>query len=378
MKKRNINCDILRIIAFSLVVSVHYLLYNDFYNTLTFGKTMYGLYILRTLFIVCVPLFIILSGYLMNKKELNKQYYKNLFRIILTYILCSIACIISIHFILNRDLLSLKEYIFQLFNFSGAPYSWYVNMYIGLYLMIPFLNILWNNLKNKEYKKYLIITLFAIMIFPTFINIYNFTEPNWFLNPVSSRTYQVLIPDFWTGVGYPILYYFVGCYLKEYPIKLSFIKNLLIILCLMILFGSFNYYRNYNALYDYGIYSGYYSFEAFFISLFLSNLILNLKINIKNERLIKFISKVSYLTFGAYLLSAIFDNLFYKLLLVNKTSINGGIIYMIPIIIIIIGIIYMIPIIIIIIVLSLISSYIVDLIEKGIKYSFKIIKNRKV
>jgi len=206
MKNRNINCDILRIIAFSFVVMVHVLLNIGFYSTIIEGPTMLCLNIIRCLLITCVPLFIILTGYLMNEKELNKKYIMKLSRIITTYILCAIACLIALHFIEHREIYSLKSYIFNILEFKAAPYAWYVNMYIGLYLIIPFLNILWKNLKTKRLKQYLLMILIVLFVLPTMLNTFNLYDINWWKNPSSLRTYQMLIPNYWMG---GILYYII-------------------------------------------------------------------------------------------------------------------------------------------------------------------------
>ena len=78
-KERLINCDFLRILALIFVISVHSISYIGFYSTINEGPTMWLLNILRCLFIICVPLFILLTGYFMSKKELNKSYLKKLF-----------------------------------------------------------------------------------------------------------------------------------------------------------------------------------------------------------------------------------------------------------------------------------------------------------
>ena len=56
MKKRNINLDIIRSI----------------YTEIIKGKRMFVMFTMRTAFMICVPLFAILTGYLMNKKILSK------------------------------------------------------------------------------------------------------------------------------------------------------------------------------------------------------------------------------------------------------------------------------------------------------------------
>ena len=77
MKKRNINIDLIKCIAVFSVISVHFFLNTNFYNTPVVGNKMYIAVFFRTLFMICVPLFIITTGYLMKNKELNKKYYEN-------------------------------------------------------------------------------------------------------------------------------------------------------------------------------------------------------------------------------------------------------------------------------------------------------------
>ena len=72
MKKRNINLDIIRSIAVFSVLSVHFFLNNGFYTEIIKGKRMLVMFTMRKAFMICVPLFAILTGYLMNKKILSK------------------------------------------------------------------------------------------------------------------------------------------------------------------------------------------------------------------------------------------------------------------------------------------------------------------
>ena len=179
MKERSINCDVLRIMACFFVISVHSLRCVGFYDEVTQGSNMLFLNIARCLFEICVPIFIVLTGYLLTKREFNKNHICKLGRIVIVYILCSIVCLFALHFIENRDVLRLKDYIFQILSFEAAPYSWYVNMYFGLFLLLPFLNVLWNNLKNKKQKQYLLLVLIIIAVLPNTLNIFNFNDLNW-------------------------------------------------------------------------------------------------------------------------------------------------------------------------------------------------------
>ena len=75
--KRNPAMDIIRILAFFFVVSIHFFLNNDFYLTPVKGERMFIMTIMRSCFIICVPLFITLSGYLLRKKQLEKIIREN-------------------------------------------------------------------------------------------------------------------------------------------------------------------------------------------------------------------------------------------------------------------------------------------------------------
>ena len=69
---------------------------------------------------------------------------------------------------------NLINFIFGTLDFTGANYSWYIEMYIGLFLIAPFLNLAYNKLNSQKQKRILVITFVAISILPTLFNIFNF------------------------------------------------------------------------------------------------------------------------------------------------------------------------------------------------------------
>ncbi len=364
MTKRDLNCDILRIIAFLLVIAVHAFGFIGLYETITKDTTVLILHIGRTLIMTCVPIFIILSGYLTKEPKFNKAYVLKLGKIILTYILCAIACLVALHFLEHREVLTLRGYIFSILSFEAAPYAWYVNMYIGLYLLIPFLNSLWNSLSTKKSKQNLILVLCVLFIFPTIFNIYNFDSLNWWLHPSTSNNFATIFPNYWYGNCYPILYYFIGRYLKEYKLNIKLKTNIILLIFSMILFGSYNFYRNYSNYFAWTIFSSYPSLEVLIVTILFVNLVLKYKeFHLKNTKIVKLINKISVLTFGGYLLSRIFDIWLFPYLVNNTTYIKERIIYLIPMILCI-GI------------LSLISAYLIDIIAKILIKIFNYLKKK--
>ena len=66
-KSRMVAADVLRCVACYLVISIHFLMNSGFYSTTVYGKKMFLAVLIRCACTICVPLFLILSGYLMNK-----------------------------------------------------------------------------------------------------------------------------------------------------------------------------------------------------------------------------------------------------------------------------------------------------------------------
>ena len=72
LSRRSSALDITRIVALFTVISVHFFLNNGFYSEPMFGKRMLVMTVMRSAFMICVPLFIMLTGYLMSRKSLSR------------------------------------------------------------------------------------------------------------------------------------------------------------------------------------------------------------------------------------------------------------------------------------------------------------------
>ena len=312
LQNRNASMDIIRIVAAFTVLSVHFFLHNGFYSQIVEGVPMYIMVLTRTLFSVCVPLFMILTGYLMSHKTLSRKYYSGISKTLIVFVLATLACMIfkAVH---DNEPLSLKSFILGTLDFTGANYSWYIEMYIGLFLLVPFLNLAYNKLKNKRQKQVLVLTLVFLTIIPTLFNIFNFDNPAWWSDPKSSDTFAKLVPSWWMGF-YPIAYYFTGCYIREYGIRLKTRSMLVLFLLAILIFGTFNFYRSYGTTFKSGIYVYWYGFEPYILSVLLFVLLSRIKTDNMNEKVKFVLWKVSDLALGIYLISYIFDMLVYPVL----------------------------------------------------------------
>ena len=342
-KERDISLDIIRIFAFLSVISVHFFLHSGFYKDTIFGTKDFILVTIREFFMICVPLFIILTGYLNNKKELSKKYYKSLVPKLLTYLLAAICQILVIIFYEHKTL-TIISILKTILNFD-IHYGWYMNMYIGLFLIIPFLNLIYNNLKTKKDKQILILTFLILTCLPSILKI------------------QLLFSNWWMDL-YPITYYFIGCYLKEYKLNINKLKNTMLILILLIIYGIINYYLCRNSTFIKTNFN--YSWGGV-MPLTLSVLVFNLLLNFKLNKNNKIITKISALTFGGYLVEWIFDRIAYDYL--NSKVLYENRIYYFILCVLFVFICS--------IILSYIINFIVDLIMKLIEnISFKYKRSR--
>lgn len=309
LESRNTSLDIIRVVAVFLVNSVHFFLYNGFYTETVGGVTYFVMTVMRVLFTACVPLFMILTGYLMSKKTLSKGYYKGIRKTLIIYALATLACMVFKTLYLHEDL-SVGKFVMDFLNFKGATYSWYIEFYIGLFLIAPFINLMYNGLKTQRQKQVLVFTFFAISILPNLFNSNVFTNPQWWATPTMSDQYEKILPAWW-AMSYPVAYYLVGAYLREYGFKMKTRTLLIGFTVVLLLFSAHNYYRFYGSTFKYGTLLNWGCFESYVISCGLFILLLRIPTNKMPNGFKWFLWKLSDLALGIYLISFIFDRIIY-------------------------------------------------------------------
>ena len=213
--QRDIGLDLTRILAFLAVPSVHFFLNSTYYDTAIVGPRMALMTVMRTAFMVCVPLYMLLSGYLSAGKHIPLTrsgllgYYKKLLPIFLTYAL-STGVILLYRVLWLGEEQTIRSAVKNLLSFQ--QYSWYMNMYFGLLLLTPFLNALWQSLATPTARRALLAVLLVLTVLPGMVNIYDLHSAETLLHPWLSTSYDQLVPDWWQRL-YPITYYFLGGYL---------------------------------------------------------------------------------------------------------------------------------------------------------------------
>ena len=308
--QRNAAMDVVRCLAFWSVVSFHYSVYTGFFQTLVLGSRMYLLTLIRSASMVCVPSFLILSGYLMKNKTPTRQYYRKLIKTVSLYFLASGCCYLY-SYRLSGSFLS---FLLDTLNYKASYYAWYMEMYLGLFLLIPYMNTLYNGLSDERSRRGLIFTFLILTAIPGITNCFQFSPESGWQIAYDGAASQILLPGWWQKL-YPLTYYFLGAYLKDHPLKLSRKKNVILFLLAVIVNGTLNYVINYGREFFHGPWQDWGSILNVAQSVLLFNLLAGMEFKCLSGRPARLLSRISGLTLSAFLVSCIFDDIVYSALL---------------------------------------------------------------
>ena len=296
MKQRNYNLDVIRTVAVLLVLAVHTFLNLNFYDDAINNVPMGIVASLRTICMSCVPLFMLLTGYLNNKKEPSKKYYLGIIKPMGIYILSAIAILWLV-----PSKAHIIDRIFQAIYTVNFGYSWYMGMYFGLFLLIPFLNLAWKGLPSQKHKQMLILTLFVL------VSLSSITGNLFALLGKTTTT-----DDYWVTL-YPIFYYYVGAYIKESGFNLPTGKAFGIYVGALTVASVVNVLQSQGGVFVWDYSAKYTGYAIITMSVLLFGMLLNAKTE-KTPKVIKaIVTKISELSLGIYLLSYISDKWLYRL-----------------------------------------------------------------
>lgn len=200
MTKRSPGLDLIRCLAFLFVVLFHFYLNNGYYVMPQKGVIMWLTGGLRWGIVSCIGLFLMLTGYLQSEKTSPRACWRSLPPVLLGYLLAALISIPVRHFLLG-DARSMTTWIRRIFEFTGAYYGWYVEMYIGLILLCPFLNMILRQLKSTR-------------------SLLGFTAVLLILTALPGTVPYPLFPDYWRSF-YPVTYYVLGAVVRRLQPKLS-------------------------------------------------------------------------------------------------------------------------------------------------------------
>lgn len=295
-KERKLGLDIIRMLAIFFVFITHSITLKGVINEdiLSLKWTIYM--IIRFLAMSSVPLFLLLTGYLNNKKEISSKYYKGIIPILISYVCISLFEIIAMA-IFNNSGFDLKSSIVQILNFTANGYAWYFEMYIGLFLLIPFLNILYDNLLSKKEKIILVSSLAFLTFIPQIVKSFKFGD-----------AWLDITPDYWQVI-YPITYFYIGKIIKEFKPNLKLLNRLGLFISALLIPCTFCYMYSTETEYAWYIFNGFEAITNAFtaVAIFLMFYDFDKKIPVLG----KIITEISLCSFEMYLFSSIWDKYLY-------------------------------------------------------------------
>lgn len=284
IKKRDTNFELLRIVAMIMIVILHFNNFGKMLSNVELGsKKYYIVYFLEYACIIAVNLYVMITGFYMIK---SKPKIKKLIGLELEVIFYSVG-VYLILILLNKANFNIKILINSIFPVITKQY-WFITAYVGLYLLIPFINKLVENLDKKDFKIMLILLTILMSILKTLYSYNTVFEANngyglaWFI-------YLYLL------AGYIRLYY--DRKIKKLYLFLGYIAIIIIQIILTTISKKCNNAIAINYL-NISL-----SYNSFFILIESVLFFLLFKgINIKNNLLNKLILCVSPLTLSVYLI----------------------------------------------------------------------------
>ncbi len=197
--QRKTGLDLLRCLAFLFVVVFHSFLNNGYYSEPQTGIAMVLAGSARWLSVSCIGIFLMLTGYLKSEKTGIKDCCRGLLPVLLGYFIAAVISIPIRHFLLG-DVQSFSVWLKRFCGFTGVYYGWYVEMYIGLILLSPFVNLTLAHLENRQQLLFFAAVLLVLTALP-------------------GATALNIAPDYWR-ITYPLTYYVLGALVRRMRLKL--------------------------------------------------------------------------------------------------------------------------------------------------------------
>lgn len=217
MQKRIFYLDFIRVLAILLVLMLHsftpLITTVDFYGT----RSWYLSVCINEVSRMGVPLFFMISGYLLLSNEKNENvllfYKKRLPRILIPLIFWN-AIYFFYYSVTNGSDLNIRELFLQFFNNGSAYHMWFVYTLFAIYLITPFLIKI---VKSSDLKQLFI--LFLIVIFPGTL------RPLW--NTYSGFYVYLFSPLMESYLGYFLLGYILSKIRIDIKVKILSIVSMI-------------------------------------------------------------------------------------------------------------------------------------------------------
>ncbi len=210
MKERQIEFDLLRLIAMIAVIATH-VCGSQIHDLPVTSPDFIWLNVIRAALTWDVPVFVMISGrfFLTSEKKytLHKLYTKYIKHLGIAFIIWSAVYTIYYIIVGGNDITEMwKEYVFEFL--TGPYHMWYILMIIGLYIITPLLRKI---SEDKQAMEYFIVLFFIAQFFQQYGG--KLPVLGELISTVWEKTYFHMV------LGYSG-YFVLGYYLYRYSISL--------------------------------------------------------------------------------------------------------------------------------------------------------------
>ena len=288
---REPGLDLVRVFASLSVVAVHFYLNCYYYETPLAGTKMMAMTFGRWFFMICVPLFMMLTGYLQCNRTFGAAHYLSLIPVLVVYVIVATVKVIVSNIYYGAGYYSFVSALEEIATYRIA---WYVGMYVALMLLVPFLNKLWEAL-DERMRKALIATLAVIGC----------------LYPLVGY----VVPSYWQ-ILYPFVYYYLGAYIRTYRPKVRKGLAVLTVLLVTLIEAAVSFYAAHGGAFNWSVLcevdSGYSSLTvviaatAFFLLFY--------DVPVGSVFLRTVLAKISSVSLAVYLFTGVYDVVIYSYL----------------------------------------------------------------
>ena len=286
-KKRNVGIDLLRIVCMLMVVTQHVIGHGGATRAAVMFSARYEIaWLIEILCLCAVDCYAIITGYVMSESKVKAFNLVNLWLQVAFYsVVITVGMMIFVPGTVGRGTL-----FYSLFPVTFNSW-WYFSAYFGMFLFLPFINRWLENISRRELKKFIVVDVVLIMVFPVVMQ----RDPFKF------------------GYGYSMIWlllmYILGAYLKKFVDleKVSKMKCLVVYFaCNVFLWGN-KFVVDYSisklvlGLGEHG--SAFLTYNSIFVVMAAVSLFMFFaKLDIRSNKLKSIIAILSSVSFGVYLI----------------------------------------------------------------------------
>lgn len=217
-KERLVGPDILRALAICLVMVTHIINYIGYLHNDIHSPVWTATVFIRFTVVLCVPIFLLLSGFFLSSRKPDRKHFTSIITVMVSWLLLTVVTNVVQWFLFGPTADSIPRAILNIFNFSFG-YTWYVEMYLCLFLIIPYVNVALDNMSRRTQLGFVAVVC-ALTLLPAVGKSF-----------IVTGTYFDAFPEQFENM-YCLAYYLIGAYIARHKPQPSRL------LCALVLFGT--------------------------------------------------------------------------------------------------------------------------------------------